>query len=121
MTATGLIRRMAARQASSMVSVQRPTTADDSGGYPVITYAAHLSSITAVVHITSGAEAIRYGRENNRAFGTVQLQAGLDIVESDQLIYDGRTFDIQHVRPAGQRTSGDKLGRMILEIQETKP
>lgn len=121
MTATGLIRRIAAKQAASLIAVQRQTTAAGTSGYPTITYAAHLSSIPAMVHITSGAEAIRYGRENNRAFGTVQLQAGLDIVETDQLIYDGRTFDIQHVRPAGQRTSGDKLGRMILEIQETKP
>ena len=121
MTASGLIRSMAARQAASMVSVQRPTTTNDSGGYPVITYAAHLSSITAVVHIGGGSESVRYGRENNRAFGTVQLQGGLDILETDQIIYDGRTFDIQHIRPAGQRTSGDKLGRMILEIQETKP
>lgn len=121
MTMTGLMRRMAAKQGASMVSVQRPTNSPGTSGFSVATFAAHLSSITAVVHITSGAEAIRYGRENNRAFGTVQLQAGLDITEKDQLIYDGRTFDIQHVRPAGQRTSGDKLGRMILEIQETKP
>ena len=121
MTATGLMRRMAAKQASSLIAVQRPTTSAGTSGFPTITYAAHLSSIPAVVHIASGAETVRYGRENHRAFGTVQLQGGLDITEKDQLIYDGRTFDIQHVRTAGQRTSGDNLGRMILEIQETKP
>ena len=121
MTATGLIRRMAAKQASSLIAVQRPTTTADSGGFHPETFAAHLSSITAVVHIGGGSESIRYGRENNRAFGTVQLQGGLDILETDQIIYDGRTFDIQHIRPTGQRTSGDKLGRMVIDIQETKP
>ena len=33
MTATGLIRRMAAKQASSLIAVQRPTTTADSGGF----------------------------------------------------------------------------------------
>lgn len=121
MTASGLIRRMAAKQDASSVDVRRQTTTADSGGFHPETFAAHLSGITAVVHIGGGSESVRYGRENNRAFGTVQLQGGLDILETDQLIYDGRTFDIQHIRPAGQRTSGDKLGRMILDIQETKP
>ncbi len=121
MTATGLIRRIAAKQNASLIAVQRPTTSAGTSGFPTQTYSPHLSSITAVVHITGGGEGIRYQRENNRAFGTVQLQGGLDITEKDQIIYDGRTFDIQHVQPAGQRTSGDKLGRMIIEIQETQP
>ena len=121
MTVSGLIRRMAARQNASLIAVQRKTNSAGTSGFPTKTFAAHLSSITAVVHIGGGSESVRYGRENNRAFGTVQLQGGLDILETDQIIYDGRTFDIQHIRPAGQRTSGDKLGRMILDIQETKP
>ena len=98
MTATGFMRRMAAKQGASMVSVQRPTTSAGTSGFPTKTYAAHLSSITAIVHIASGAETIRAGRENNRAFGRVQLQGGLGITEKDQLIYDGRTFDGYGIR-----------------------
>ena len=120
-TAQDFIRRRAQGQNASTVTVQRNTTALDSSRFPTDSWATHLSGINAAVQIRSGAEAVRYGRENNRRFGTVYLPPGYDITEADRIVYNGRTFDIQSVRTPDDRRNGDPLAYMVLEIQETDP
>ena len=69
----------------------------------------------------SGAESIRYGRENNRAFGTIYVQPGLDITANDRVTVNTRVFDIQNVRTPDERADGDSLAYMVLEVEETDP
>ena len=116
-----MISRISERSVDSTVDVQRATTAQDAGGSVQRTWAAHLANIPAVIQLRSGAEAIRYGRENNRAFGTCYIQGGLDITGADRLRFGSpvRTFDIQNIRTPDERSSTDTLGYMILEIEET--
>lgn len=118
-----LISRLSERQVDSTVDIQRNTTAVDAAGSVTDSWGRHLNNIPAVVQIRSGAEAVRYGRENNRAFGTVYVQAGLDITGADRLRFGSpvRTFDIQSVRTPDERLSTDSLAYMILEIEETSP
>lgn len=116
-----MISRISERSVDSTVDVQRFTTAQDTGGSVRRTWAAHLANIPAVIQLRSGAEAIRYGRENNRAFGTCYVQAGLDVTAADRLRFGSpvRTFDIQNVRTPDERSSTDTLGYTVLEITET--
>lgn len=116
-----LISRLSERSENPTVDVQRATSANDAGGSPQKTWAAHLSNIPAVLQLRSGAEAVRYGRENNRAFGTCYVEPGLDILAADRLRFGSpvRTFDIQNVRTPDERSSTDTLGYMVLEITET--
>lgn len=116
-----LIKRRATGQVAGTVTIRRKTDAADAGGSVVSTFADHLPAIQAAVQIRSGAEAVRYGRESNRRFGTVYVQAGQDITSSDRLTFNGLTFDIQSVRTPDDRISTDLLAYMVLEVQETKP
>lgn len=121
MSAIAFINRLSRKQRAPTVNILRPTNAVDATGAPTQTYNAHLSGLTAMVNIISGTETVRSGRDSTRNFGRCQLQAGLDILTTDRLVYNSRTFDILHVRNAGERSDGDPLARMVLEIQETKP
>lgn len=102
-------------------TIQRPTTTTDVGGSFVRTWANSLAGINVFLQIRAGSEAVRYGRENTRRFGTAYVAGGLDIVTGDRLTFGGLTYDIQSVRTPDERAAGDRLAYMILEVQETKP
>ena len=116
-----LINRLSRRMNATTIKTQRKTEGQDSGGAPTKSWADSLTDVKAHVQIMSGAEAVRHGRENNRLLGKVYVAAGLDITEEDRVVYNSRTFNITALREAGEFPSTDRLGHMILEVEETKP
>jgi len=117
MLAGGMINRLSA--ISGTANVERFTSATDDGGMGVKTWAGHLQGLQCVLQIRSGSEAVRYGRENNRNFGTAYLHGQIDVAATDRLIYGGKTYDIQSVRVPDERPEGDTLTYTILEVEET--
>ena len=105
-----------------LVNVQRRTTAQDAGGDPVGTWAAHLSGVRMFIQPGGGAESVRYGRENTRGFVVCYVEPGPDITAGDRLTgayLSGRILDIQSVRKPGEFASDGSLSHLVLECQET--
>lgn len=114
-----LIRRLARKQSPTTISVTRPTDSLDASRTPKRTFAAVATGIKALVSIRSGAEAIRYGRENNRRFGLVLCPPGTDIRVQDRIVHGANTYDVQVVRTPHSRISTDSLAYLVAEVEQT--
>lgn len=116
-----LITRLANKQTTTTVSISRPTVTVDTSKSPVSTYATVASGIKAVVAIRSGAEAIRYGRESNRRFGLIMFpSATQDVRVADRIVHGSDSYDVQVVRVPHSRSSTDRLGYLVCEVEETE-
>lgn len=120
MSAEALIQRLAGRQSTTTGTIERFDTTLDNSASPISSWNPHISNIAVVVQLTSGSEGVRYGRENNRDFGTAYVAPGQDITASDRLLWNERYFDIQSVRTPGMMATGQILAFMVLDIEETK-
>lgn len=96
-------------------TIRRPTTTKASG-IPIQTYATHISGVLVYIQEYSASENVRYGRESSRVFGKAFIKSGYDIQAKDQILQDGRYYDIQD-RPQ-TRGEGRTL-QMVCEVQET--
>ena len=94
-------------------------TVDAGGG--VITTSATGVAATAFIQPKSGAESVRYGRENNRDFFIMYFDPGVTITAGSRVVYGTRTFDVQAVRRPDERTSSQTLAYITAECEETKP
>ncbi len=103
-------------------NVERRTESTDAGGSVTLAWAVNIAGMQAFVQSASGAEALRYGRESNRKFVPVYVNAGQDIVASDRLTgvdLGPRILDIQNVRTPGELQAGQALRHMVLDCEET--
>jgi len=71
----------------SSINTTRVTVTRDSGGSPIQTFNASLSSVPARIQQVSASEALRYGRESNRRMWKIFVATGQDIVEEDQVSF----------------------------------
>lgn len=103
--------------ASVTVTIERATRAVDAANTPTETWGAHLS-ITAVVQVRGGSEALIYGAERGQRFATIYTGPGQDITAGDRVVIGTRTFDITAVRTPDELSSSDDLAYMIIEAVE---
>jgi len=99
------------------VSITRPTTAADNGGFPNATYAAHLSSVRMWIQPRSGSESPRYGGEQTQRSLVGYALAGQSILPKDRVTWGARVFDIQSVRQPAE-FNASKGGYMIFDLEE---
>jgi len=78
------------------IDVKRLSVSAGSAGGVSKSYAAHLSAVAARVQPMSSSESVRYGRESTRRMVRVFV-GDIDIIESDQVTYDSRTFNVIEV------------------------
>ena len=71
---------------------------EDSLGNPTDAFASHLSAVPTRVEFRTGTED-RAGRTVTIQFWVAWVLAAIDVVEEDRVIYNGRTFDINAVKP----------------------
>jgi SPP1 family predicted phage head-tail adaptor len=78
---------------SHLVTVQRPSFADDGAGGSVVTWADY-DAIWCAVRLKSGSEPLYRGRKETHADGLFTLRYRSDIREIDRLIHRGKVYAI---------------------------
>lgn len=96
---------MGAGKYDRIITVRRATKTN-SGGAPVITWSTLLANVPASAIPISDGERARAGQteaQNSMRFRFWWAPELADINAKDQVIYDGVTFDINHVKEIGRR------------------
>lgn len=78
-------------------AIERATGALDVGGAPTTTYALEYSGVPCRVVVRSGTEAPQYGGERNKYTYSVYFRGTQDVLETDRIIVEGLTLDVQSV------------------------
>lgn len=76
------------------IDIYREARTVDSGGSPISTFAINLSNVATMVQPFDSAEAVKGGREFSKPMITCFVDDALDILMSDQVVYNGNKYDI---------------------------
>lgn len=96
---------MGAGKYDRVITIRR-SSKTNSGGSPVITWANYLTDIPASAIPLSDGERARAGQieaQNSMRFRFWWSPEGATVNGKDEIIYDGVTFDINHVKEIGRR------------------
>lgn len=113
------VRSMIHRRGVS-VTVQAKTVTAGSGGGVINPWADSFATI-AFPQPRSGAESLRYGRENNRDISIWYFQPDITITPANRFKYGTRVYDIQSAQRPDERVNGQSLAYIRVEAQETLP
>jgi hypothetical protein len=79
-------------------TINRPSVAQDAGGYPLPTFSELATGVLCRIEEVRGFEAIRYQRETNAKLYRGLFPKSQDIDPKDQVVMGGLTFNVLNVR-----------------------
>ena len=98
----------------TLTVTRSPGTTQDAGGYPADdAYANHLTSVPCAVRPTGGSEFLADGRFTGSESVTFYIEGGQDVVESDRLVWDSKTYEI--TAPPTNHAAQGRLVRIAAE------
>jgi head-tail adaptor len=113
MTVRAMIQRFGKR-----VSTQRPTTANDNGGFPAETYATNLTNVRAFIQPSGGFQTVIHDGERHRRTARIFMLPGTDIAAQDRIINGSDTWEVESVSTPGEFPSSSHMAHIRIEAEE---
>ncbi len=102
-------------------TTQRPSTTVDTTGSVINTYTASLAAVTVYLQQGGGAESDMMGAQRNTLTAVGYVPVGTAISPQDRLFVGTVYWDVQEVRTPDERSTGDGVAHMRLELTRTLP
>lgn len=102
-------------------TTQRPTTTVDTTGSVINTYTNAITALTVYLQQGGGAETDMMGAQRNTLTAVGYVAVGTPIAPQDRLFVGTTFWDIQEVRTPDERSTGDGVAHMRLELTRTLP
>lgn len=96
------MRGIAEQAFPDIATIQRATTVSDGGGGTTVTWGTHLANVPCRLSPVGGGEiGLTGARIEDEATSLVTVAWDVDVLESDRLVINGMTYDVQLVRRRG--------------------